>query len=387
MRDLTTPQRPRSQELVRTLNDRASLAATIQNPNLTLVKAAATYLIYKRKRLTERSQIGYQAILDDFTAVFPKAKLAEFEPPAGSLLVEEHLSDRYGHLAERTYNKAHSVLSNFFEWHVSRGSMLRNPILTIERAKPRQARRITFTETQCARILAKNHDTRDQIALRLLLNYAIRKGALRGVQFEHFNPEKRELVVFTKGEKYHTVHIVEDTVWELLDELREPGHHYLLPRTRTRRRIPPKRKQLQQLAGLLESSYPILADAAADLPCARDLADALDALNAAGAAVESALDAASWQFTTWPEEPMGQHGLHLWWYRCLVRAGIVPPGTTAGRKMHSARHTAIQRVLDVTGNLKAAQAVAGHANISTTGNEYTDWSSEQTKDTLRKVLA
>lgn len=66
---------------------------------------------------------------------------------------------------------------------------------------------------------------------------------------------------------------------------------------------------------------------------------------------------------------------------------IVPAGTTAGRRMHSARHTAIQRVLDATGNLKAAQAVAGHANLSTTGDVYTEWSAEQTKQSLRDSLA
>jgi hypothetical protein len=53
---------------------------------------------------------------------------------------------------------------------------------------------------------------------------------------------------------------------------------------------------------------------------------------------------------------MGVHGLHKWWYRCLQRAGIVAEGITRGRKMHMARHTAGQSVLDRTGNLKAAKA-------------------------------
>jgi integrase len=55
--------------------------------------------------------------------------------------------------------------------------------------------------------------------------------------------------------------------------------------------------------------------------------------------------------------------------------------------MHGARHTAIQRVLDKTGNLKAAQDLAGHANIATTGDTYTDWSPQQQADTMRQVLA
>jgi len=37
----------------------------------------------------------------------------------------------------------------------------------------------------------------------------------------------------------------------------------------------------------------------------------------------------------------------------LERAGVVAKGLTAGEKMHKARYTACQRVLDKTGNLKA----------------------------------
>ena len=60
------------------------------------------------------------------------------------------------------------------------------------------------------------------------------------------------------------------------------------------------------------------------------------------------------------DQPMGVHGLHKWWYRCLQRAGIVTEGQTSGKKMHMARHTAGQTVLDKTGNLKAVQKLLGH---------------------------
>ena len=56
-----------------------------------------------------------------------------------------------------------------------------------------------------------------------------------------------------------------------------------------------------------------------------------------------------------PDKPMSPHGLHSWWYRCLARAGIVPEGAQSGERIHKARHTADQRVLDRTGNLKAVQ--------------------------------
>jgi integrase len=66
-----------------------------------------------------------------------------------------------------------------------------------------------------------------------------------------------------------------------------------------------------------------------------------------------------------PDKPMGVHGLHDWWYRQLTAAGIVPQGTSAGERMHKARHTAGQRVLDATGNLKAVQKLLGHSSIPT----------------------
>jgi integrase len=50
-------------------------------------------------------------------------------------------------------------------------------------------------------------------------------------------------------------------------------------------------------------------------------------------------------------------------------------GVTSGERMHKARHTAGQRVLDVKGNLKAVQKLLGHESIQTTGDIYTDWTS------------
>jgi integrase len=374
-------------DLVRTLEQRVSLATTLSNPDITLARASATYILYKRKRLTPATERGYRAALDDFTAAHPNARLAEFDPPVGSHLIEDYLGARYGHLEPRTYNKAHSVLSDLFKWHVARGTIARDPMLTIERAKTRQVLRQTFTDAQVIQILAANTAARDQIALRLLLFFGIRKGALRGIRFEHFNAEKQSLVVFTKGQTIHTLQIVDETVWALIDGLREPDHHYLMPKRVTRKRIPPTKKALHSLAAALVTANAELLAAAEDQACRSELAAMRESLEIAAARLKIARDAASTQVRIEPTEAIGEHGLHLWWYRCLTKAGIVASGTTAGRKMHGARHTAIQRVLDKTGNLKAAQALAGHAHISTTGDTYTDWSPEQQAETMREVLA
>lgn len=84
---------------------------------------------------------------------------------------------------------------------------------------------------------------------------------------------------------------------------------------------------------------------------------------------------------TYPERPSGEHGAHNWWYGCLRRAGVVGEGITSGERMHKARHTAGQRVLDQTGNLKAVQSLLGHSDIGTTGNIYTDWDIDQLTET------
>jgi integrase len=85
------------------------------------------------------------------------------------------------------------------------------------------------------------------------------------------------------------------------------------------------------------------------------------------------------------DQPMGVHGLHSWWYRCLARAGITPAGVERGERMHKAGHTAGQAVLDKTGNLKAVQKLLGHSSITTTADVYTDWDIDQLEETMRLV--
>lgn len=84
---------------------------------------------------------------------------------------------------------------------------------------------------------------------------------------------------------------------------------------------------------------------------------------------------------------MSDHGAHDWWYRCQERAGLVAAGQTSGARMHRTRYTAGQRILDATGNLKAAQALLRHTSISTTADTYTDWDVERLESSLRQTLA
>jgi integrase len=203
--------------------------------------------------------------------------------------------------------------------------------------------RTTFTEQDRARIVSDgprpDHRRRDRIALTLLLKYGLRKQALLTIQAKHFDRSRRRLTVFTKGGKIRDLPIVDDWLWEDLLSLELEPHHYLLCR------------QQSMFRGYnLKTGDPITA------------------------------------LHQYPEKPMGHNGAHKWWYGCLQRAGIVAPGVEHGERMHKARHTAGQVLLDKTkGNLKATQKLLGHASIKTTGDIYTDWDVDQLAETLMEV--
>lgn len=279
----------------------------------------AGYLRAKRKRLTPSSYRDYEGSLDKLARYFPDLKLEDFEPPVGTTRIDEFLDAQWGASAPRTYNKNLSILRDFFKFQIVRARLHGDPTLPIERARSRQVYRTTFTGDQRRAILAEAVDRRDRIALRLLLDYGLRKGALKAIQFTHFDHQRKRLTIFTKGEKVRELPIPEASFWmdlerHILDAEARPGH-FLMCRQKTIPRAGVRR---------------------------------------------------------FPEKPMGDHGLHDWWYKRLADGGIVPQGTTSGERMHKARHTAGQHVLDVSGNLKAVQKLLGHSSIQTTGDIYAD---------------
>lgn len=300
---------------------------------LPLGQEAGHYLRAKRKRLTAESYRDYESCLDKLARHFADFELSDFEPPAGGERLEEFLEHQWGSRAERTYNKNLSILRYFFLFHVRRGKLRGDPTLAIERAKTRAVLRTTFTPEHRRAILAANPDLRDKLALRLLLDYGLRKGALQRVRFEHFDHYRKRLTVFTKGGKIRNLPIPHPSFWndlgKLIIDVEAQSHEYLLPQA----------KAIAQRRG--GSRLHLLRD-----------------------------------------KPKGVHGMHRWWYGCLQRAGIVAEGVTRGERMHKARHTAGQRLLDATGNLKAVQKLLGHESIQTTGDTYTDWDAEQLAESL-----
>jgi integrase/recombinase XerC len=294
-------------------------------------KKVAAYLRAKRKRLTDESYRDYESGLDKLARYFPDLRVEDFEPPTGTERLEEFLDYQWGGSAPKTYNKGLSIIRDFFRWQIiPRGPLHGDPTFLIERAKDRQIHRTTFPRDQRLAILAAAVELRDRIALRFLLDYALRKGALRGIQINHFDYERHRLIIFTKGQKVREIPIPDAAFWTDLEryilESEAQPHHYLMAQSTGR-------------YGKID-----------------------------------------------PTKPMGPHGEHNWRYKRLAAAGIVAKGTTKGQRMHKARHTAGQRVLDKTGNLKAVQQLLGHASIQTTGDIYTDWDIDQLAATMAEVL-
>jgi site-specific recombinase XerC len=264
--------------------------------------------------------------------------------PAGTERLEAFLDHQWGSGAPRAYNKCLSVHKDFFQWQIKRGRLHGDPTLPIERAKARGVYRTTFTADQRRAIIAEQASRRDRIALRLLLDYGLRKGALRAVQFKHFDHQRRRLTIFTKGQKIREVPLPDPAFWmdlerHILDAHAAP-HHYLLS-------SPPRK-----------------------IPVGTPDADGRRRT----------------ELREFPDRPMSGASAHRWWYGCLAGAGVVARGTTSGERMHKARHTAGQRVLDASGNLKAVQKLLGHTSIQTTGDIYADWDIDQLAATMADVL-
>lgn len=78
-----------------------------------------------------------------------------------------------------------------------------------------------------------------------------------------------------------------------------------------------------------------------------------------------------------PGKPMAESTAHRWWYRCLERAGVTDPGITAGRRMHTTRHTYATDLGRATNwNLMAVSKNLGHSSYKLTADTYSQFAYE-----------
>jgi site-specific recombinase XerD len=158
----------------------------------------ARYLRTKRMRLTDSSYRSYEFCLEKFVRRCEDLQPEDFEPPAGVQRLEDCLETLWGTGAPRTYNKNLSIIKDFFRWQVKHGRLNGDPTVLIERARSADVYRPTYTDEQRRAILNSQDSLRDTLALRLLLDYGLRKGALQAVQFTHFDHQRKRLTIFTK---------------------------------------------------------------------------------------------------------------------------------------------------------------------------------------------
>lgn len=298
---------------------------------MTLNENIEAYIEARRRNLAPSSHHAYVVILRAFVDFVGDVSTETLTPPNGAATVDDFIAVHHPGAKPRTINKTIAILGGFFKWCVPRGKISASPIALVERARVEQAARSTFTEDERRRIL-DCVKPRDRVALRLLLDYGLRKAALQHVKLSDFDFDRRRVTITTKGSHVREIPLRREILADLFTTL--------------------------GMIGTSTSERDVATDTHYLLHAERD-----------------------------PTRPISAHGLHRWWYARLVDAGIVPPGTTKGRKMHSARHTAAQRFLDRTGgDLKGAQQLLGHASISTTGDVYTGYSDTQLDDKLGVAL-
>lgn len=314
----------------------------------------ARYIRWKRNEwgATESTIRDYEAHLRNLALFFADLELKDLQPPVGIDRVREVIDHYWGTAAGRTRNKVRSTFIDFFEWAIreDRG-IYGNPARAIARAKVRDTPIELLTEQLIEKLLAANPYEADQLALLLIVRYAMRRGGVGNVQMKHFDWDRRLLTVHTKGGRIHTLPIPDPAFWAKLLALQATGlgaDSYLLYRRDSRKRKVSigEAEEVLTLGGGKQQGY-------------------------------------AWVTSRFHDRHLAGNSVHRWWYRCLETAGLVPQGTTAGLNMHRGRHTSITAIVRDSG-IAVAKQLAGHADIGTT-DRYSHLDTGDLADALTRV--
>lgn len=283
----------------------------------------ARYIRWKRNEwgATPATIRDYEAILARLAIFFSDLELRDLEAPVGAERLSECLDHYWGDRTARTKAKVISVWRDFFDWAVKNNRGVHgNAARLLTTPKKRGVKREPFDGSMVAKVLAAQDYLGDRLGCILILFYALRRAEIAGVRFKDFDFERRQVTVTGKGGKVRITPIIDDHFWRDLGALelelggRDVCRDWFLicPRRRVGMKV-----FYQHHHGFVPRS------------------------------------------------------VHRWWYDRLAEAGV--DEDTRGLGMHRGRHTAATNVLRATGNLAAAQALLGHADIKTTIESYAEF--------------
>jgi site-specific recombinase XerC len=296
----------------------------------------ARYVRWKRNEwgATPDTLRDYEAILAKLALFHADLELADFAPPVGTERLRETWDYFWGDRSARTRAKVRSVWIDFFEWAVRERGLQGNAARPLAAPKKRDVPTETFPPSVVERVISAQTYPADVVGTTLILRYGLRRGGIANAQRKDFDLERRLLTVHTKGGRIYPLPLPEDALWLALGRLdleaQWQDEHWLLYRQDTRRmRV--------------------------------GLEDAEETITLGGKQVGYA----NVTRRRHDRQPTGKLA-HLWWYRCLERAGLVPKGTTSGVNMHRGRHTAATELQRAHHDLRLTQLLLGHADIRST---------------------
>jgi site-specific recombinase XerC len=296
----------------------------------------ARYYRWKKNEwgATASTLVDYEAILAKLASYHADLELDDFAPPVGTERLRECWDWFWGERSARTRAKVRSVWIDFFEWCVRERGLQGNPARPLAAPKKRDVPTETFPPSVVERIIVAQTYPADIVGVSLILRYGLRRGGVVNARRRDFDLERRLLTVHTKGGRTYPLPLPDENIWLALGRLdleaQWQDEHWLLYRQDTRRmRV--------------------------------DLEDADEVLTIAGRQTGYA----NVTRRRHESKPSGKLA-HLWWYRCLERAGLVAKGTTSGMHMHRGRHTAATELQRAHHDLRLTQLLLGHADIRST---------------------
>jgi site-specific recombinase XerC len=276
----------------------------------------------------------YEAVLAKLALFHADLELEDFSPPVGTERLRETWDHFWGERSARTRAKVRSVWIDFFEWAVRERGLHGNPARALAAPRKRDVPTDTFPPSVVERIIGAQTYPADIVAATLILRYGLRRGGIVNVQRRHFDFERRLLTVHTKGGRIYPLPLTDEALWLALGRLdleaQWQDDHWLLYRQDTRR----------MRVGLADAEETLTIGA-----------ERVGYANVTRRRHDSA--------------PTGKIA-HLWWYRCLTRAGVVEKGATSGMNMHRGRHTAATELQRSRHDLRLTQLLLGHADIRST---------------------